>query len=333
MRAVLQRGFGGPDVLYVGETDAPTAAPGRVLIRVAAASVNRPDVVQREGHYPPPPGESPILGLDAAGTVEAVGADVTGFAPGDRVIALLPGGGYAELAAAPAGQVLKLPDRLSFAAGASIPETYITAYMNLFLYARLADGETVLLHGGGGGVTTAAIQLCQALVPRVRVLVTASPDKIERVAALGGVERVIDYKSEDFAAVALEHTAKRGVDVILDHLGGPYLERNIKTLAVGGRLALIGIMGGRQGELDLARVLTRRLSILGSVLRPRPLEEKADIVRAFARDVMPHFASGRIAPLVDRVYALDDVAAAHRDMEAGRRFGKLVLAVTAEGWA
>jgi putative PIG3 family NAD(P)H quinone oxidoreductase len=333
MRAVLQRGFGGPDVLYVGETDAPTAAPGRVLIRVAAASVNRPDVVQREGHYPPPPGESPILGLDAAGTVEAVGAGVTGFAPGDRVIALLPGGGYAELAAAPAGQVLKLPDRLSFAAGACVPETYITAYMNLFTYARLAGGETVLLHGGGGGVTTAAIQLCQALVPRARVLVTASPDKIERVAALGGVERVIDYKSEDFAAVALEHTAKRGVDVILDHVGGPYLERNIKTLAVGGRLALIGIMGGRQGELDLARVLTRRLSILGSVLRPRPLEEKADIVRAFARDVMPHFASGRIAPLVDRVYALDDVAAAHRDMEAGRRFGKLVLALTAEGWA
>lgn len=332
MKAVLQNGFGGADVLYVGETDAPEAAPGRVLIRVAAASVNRPDVVQREGHYPPPPGESPILGLDAAGTVEAVGEGVTGFAPGDRVVALLPGGGYAELAAAPAGQVLHLPENLSFAAGACIPETYITAYMNLFMNARLADGETVLLHGGGGGVTTAAIQLCRTLVPAAHVLVTASPGKIERVAALGGVERVIDYRSEDFAAVALEHTSKRGVDVILDHVGGPYLERNVKALAIGGRLALIGIMGGRKGELDLARVLTRRLAVLGSVLRPRTLEEKAEIVRAFARDVMPHFVSGRIAPLVDRVYALDDVAAAHRDMEAGRHFGKLVLAVTAEGW-
>lgn len=331
MRAVLQNGFGGADVLYVGEAEAPEAAPGRVLIRVAAASVNRPDIVQREGNYPPPPGESPILGLDAAGTIEAVGEGVTGFAPGDRVVALLPGGGYAELAAAPAGQVLPLPENLSFAAGACIPEAYITAYMNLFMNARLADGETVLLHGGGGGVTTAAIQLCRTLVPRARVLVTASPAKIERVAALGGVEHVIDYRNEDFAAAVLERTGKRGADVILDHVGGPYLERNVKALAVGGRLALIGIMGGRQGALDLARVLTRRLAILGSVLRPRSLDEKAGIVRAFARNVMPHFASGRITPLVDRVYALDDVAAAHRDMEAGRHFGKLVLAVTAEG--
>src|SRR5690606_30345915 len=231
--------FGGADVLYVGEAEAPEAAPGRVLIRVAAASVNRPDIVQREGNYPPPPGESPILGLDAAGTIEAVGDGVTGFAPGDRVVALLPGGGYAELAAAPAGQVLPLPENLSFAAGACIPEAYITAYMNLFMNARLADGETVLLHGGGGGVTTAAIQLCRTLVPRARVLVTASPAKIERVAALGGVEHVIDYRNEDFAAAVLERTGKRGADVILDHVGGPYLERNVKALAVGGRLALI----------------------------------------------------------------------------------------------
>jgi putative PIG3 family NAD(P)H quinone oxidoreductase len=293
--------------------------------------VNRPDIVQREGRYPPPPGESAVLGLDAAGTVEAVGEGVTDFARGDRVMALLAGGGYAEFAAAPAGQVLRIPERLSFAAAACIPETYITAYMNVFLYAKLADGETVLLHGGGGGVTTAAMQLCAVLAPRAHVLVTASPGKVERVAALGGVERVIDYRSEDFAAAVLEHTDKRGVDVILDHIGGPYLEKNVNALAVGGRLALIGIMGGRHAELDLARVLTRRLSILGSVLRPRALEEKAAIMRAFARDVLPHFASGRIAPLVDRIYALEDVAAAHRDLEAGRHFGKLVLAVTPDG--
>jgi putative PIG3 family NAD(P)H quinone oxidoreductase len=328
---VLQDGFGGADVLRIGEAAMPAAAPGRVLIRVAATSVNRPDIVQREGRYPPPPGESAVLGLDAAGTVEALGEGVTDFARGDRVMALLAGGGYAQYAAAPAGQVLRIPERLSFAAAACIPETYITAYMNVFLYAKLADGETVLLHGGGGGVTTAAMQLCAVLAPRAHVLVTASPGKVERVAALGGVERVIDYRSEDFAAAVLEHTDKRGVDVILDHIGGPYLEKNVKALAVGGRLAVIGIMGGRHAELDLARVLTRRLSILGSVLRPRALEEKAAIMRAFARDVLPHFASGRIAPLVDRIYALEDVAAAHRDLEAGRHFGKLVLAVTPDG--
>lgn len=326
MKAILQTGDGGPDVLEAGEADPPVAGPGRVLIQVHATSVNRPDAVQRQGHYPPPPGESPLLGLEAAGTVAAVGDGVTGFAPGERVFALLGGGGYAELAVAHAGHVMRMPSNLSFEQAACIAETYLTAYMNLFLYARLADGETVLLHGGGGGVTTAAMQIVKALAPRTRVLVTASTGKVARVAALGA-DLVIDYKQEDFVAAVLRYTEQRGVDVILDHLGALYLGQNIRALATGGRLALIGVMGGRKAELDLGRVLVNRLSILGSTLRPRPVDEKAAIIRRFEREVMPHFASGRLVPLIHHVYALEQAAEAHRAMEAGEHFGKLVLRV------
>jgi putative PIG3 family NAD(P)H quinone oxidoreductase len=322
----LLDGFGGPEVLKPGETAAPALAPGRVLIRVHATSVNRPDIVQRQGNYPPPPGESPLLGLEAAGVVEAVGAGVSGFQPGERVFALLGGGGYAELAAAHAGHVMRIPPNLSFEQAACICETYLTAYMNLFMYARLVDGETVLLHGGGGGVTTAAMQLVKALAPRARIIVTASAGKAERVATLGA-DLVIDYRKEDFADVVARYTDKRGVDVILDHLGGAYLAQNIRALAVGGRLAVIGVMGGRKGELDVGRVLVNRLSILGSVLRPRPVEEKAAIIRNFERDALPHFASGRIVPLIHRVYPLEQTSEAHRTMEASEHFGKLVLRV------
>ena len=327
MKAILLDGFGGPEVLKLKETEAPILGPGRVLIRVQATSVNRPDAVQRQGHYPPPPGESPVLGLEAAGTVEAVGAGVTDFSPGERVFALLGGGGYAELAVAHAGHVLKMPPNLSFEQAACICETYLTAYMNLFLYAELADGETVLLHGGGGGVTTAAMQLVKLLVPKTRVVVTASTGKVERVAALGA-DLVIDYKKEDFAEAVLRYTEQRGVDVVLDHLGGPYLAQNVRSLAVGGRLALIGVMGGRKGELDLGAVLVKRLRIIGSTLRPRPVAEKTAIIRSFEREAMPHFAAGRIAPLIHRVYPLEQAAEAHRTMEASEHFGKLVLRVT-----
>jgi putative PIG3 family NAD(P)H quinone oxidoreductase len=312
--------------LKPGTAADPMAGAGRVLIRVHATSVNRPDAVQRQGHYPPPPGESPILGLEAAGTVEAVGPDVHGLQRGERVFALLGGGGYAELAVAHAGHVLRIPPSLSFEQAACICETYLTAYMNLFLYARLADREAVLLHGGGGGVTTAAMQLTKTLRPRSRVLVTASPRKVERVAALGA-DLVIDYKAQDFSEAALAFTGGRGVDVILDHLGAAYLAQNVKALATGGRLALIGVMGGRKAELDLGRVLVQRLSIMGSTLRPRPVEEKTAIIRRFEQEVMPHFATGRIAPLIHHVYPLEQAAEAHRVMEASEHFGKLVLRV------
>ena len=326
MKAILLDGYGGPEVLKPGEADAPVAGPGRLLIRVRATSVNRPDVVQRQGHYPPPPGESPLLGLEAAGTVEALGAGVTGFAPGERVFALLGGGGYAELVSVDAGHVMRIPANLSFEQAACICETYLTAFMNLFLYARVADGETVLLHGGGGGVATAAMQLIKALAPRARVLVTASTGKVDRVRSLGA-DVVIDYKKEDFAEAVLRHTDQRGVDVILDHLGGSYLAQNVQSLAIGGRLSVIGVMGGRKAELDIGRVLVNRLSIIGSVLRPRPAAEKAAIIRAFERDVMPYFAAGRIAPLIHHVYPLEEAAEAHRAMEASEHFGKLVLRV------
>ncbi|HXS79103.1 MAG TPA: NAD(P)H-quinone oxidoreductase [Gammaproteobacteria bacterium] len=328
MKAIVLDGFGGPEVLKIGNVEAPTVGLSRVLIRVHATSVNRPDAIQRQGHYPPPPGDSPVLGLEAAGKVEALGADVASFKRGERVFALLGGGGYAELALAHAGHVMRIPESMSFEQAACICETYLTAYMNLFLYARLADGETVLLHGGGGGVTTAAMQLVKALAPRARVLVTASTGKVERVAALGA-DLVIDYKKEDFAEAVQRHTEKRGVDVILDHLGGSYLEKNVRSLAVGGRLAVIGVMGGRKAELDIGRVLANRLRILGSVLRPRPVAEKAAIVHAFERDVMPYFAAGRIVPLISHVYPLEQAAEAHRAMEAGDHFGKIVLRVAA----
>jgi putative PIG3 family NAD(P)H quinone oxidoreductase len=326
VKAIVLDGFGGPEVLKPGDVEAPVADPGRILIAVHATSVNRPDVIQRQGHYPPPPGESPVLGLEAAGTVEAIGADATGFARGERVFALLGGGGYAELASAHAGHVLRMPPSLSFEQAACICETYLTAYMNLFLYAQLGDDETVLVHGGGGGVATAAMQLVKALAPRARLLVTASTGKAERVKALGA-DVVIDYKTEDFADAVQRHTDKRGVDVILDHLGGAYLAPNVRSLAVGGRLAVIGVMGGRKAELDVGRVLANRLSILGSVLRPRPVAEKTAIVREFERNVMPYFAAGRIAPLIHHVYPLEQAAEAHRAMEAGEHFGKLVLRV------
>jgi putative PIG3 family NAD(P)H quinone oxidoreductase len=324
VKAVLLDGFGGPEVLKVGEAPEPVADAGRVLIRVVATSVNRPDAIQRQGHYPPPPGESPILGLEAAGTVLAVGPQVTGFTPGERVFALLGGGGYAQVAAAHAGHILRIPERMSFEQAACVCETYLTAYMNLFLNAQLRDTEAVLLHGGGGGVPTAAMQLCRTRAPNARVIVTASPGKLERVAALGA-DLVIDYRAEDFAAAVLRYTDQRGADVILDHLGGSYLAQNIKALAVGGRLALIGVMGGRKAELDLGRVLVQRLRIIGSVLRPRSVDEKAAIIRQFAQDVLPHLAAGTIVPLIHRVYPLEQAAEAHRAMEAGEHFGKLVL--------
>jgi putative PIG3 family NAD(P)H quinone oxidoreductase len=333
VKAILLDGFGGPEVMRLGEAPTPTPPQGCVTIRVGATSVNRPDCVQRQGNYPPPPGESPILGLDAAGTIEEVGTGVMGFSPGERVFALLGGGGYAEVAVAHAGHVLRIPEEMTIEQAACIPEVYLTAYMNVFGNARLADGETVLLHGGGGGVTTAAMQLCTVLAPRARVLVTASTGKVERVAALGaelGLDcKVIDYKREDFAEAVLRLTDKRGVNVILDHIGGAYLAQNLKSLAIGGRLALIGVMGGRKAELDLGRVLVQRITLVGSVLRPRAVDEKTALIRRFARDVLPHFAEGGITPLVDRVYPLAQAADAHRAMEAGEHFGKLVLKVSA----
>ncbi len=318
-------GFGGPEVLRIGEAEKPVPGEGQVLIEVAATSVNRPDIVQRLGNYPPPPGESDILGLEVAGTVVALGPGAGAPAIGERVIALVGGGGYAEYATAHAGHVMRISDALSFEQAACICETYITAYLNLFMLAELADGETVLLHGGGGGVNTAGLQLCKALVPASPVIVTASPGKVDRVRELGA-DLVIDYRSEDFAAVVHGYTKKAGAAVILDHIGGLYLEGNLRSLGIGGRLVLIGVMGGPKAEFNLARLMVKRQRIIGSVLRPRPIAEKAAIIEEFDRTVMPLFATGRIAPLIHEVYPIERVADAHRAMESSSHFGKLVLA-------
>lgn len=318
--------FGAAEVMRVDEIAAPVPAKGEVLIEVAATSVNRPDIVQRQGHYPPPPGQSEILGLECAGTVVEAGSGVGSPAVGDRVFALVGGGAYAELCVADAALTLPMPADMTFEQAACIAETYITAYLNLFRNANLADGESVLLHGGGGGVNTAAIQLLGALCPQSPVIVTASSGKLNRVARLGP-DLVIDYTSQDFAAEIARFTDSVGVDVILDHIGAAYLEQNLEALAIGGRLVVIGIMKGSDASLSLGRLMVRRQRIIGSVLRPRPKAEKAAIVADFAKTVMPLFAAGRIAPLIDSELPIEDVVAAHRRMEASEHFGKIVLRV------
>lgn len=326
MRAVLLSEHGSADVMRVGEAETPEPGRGQVLVAVRATSVNRPDILQREGRYPPPPGESAVPGLDIAGTIEALGPDVTGWRTGQRVAALVAGGGYAERALAYAGHVLEIPEGMSFEQAACVPEAYITAFLNVFELGRLADRETCLLHGGGGGVNTAALQLVKALTPGCRAAVTASPGKLDRVRALGA-DLVIDYRSEDFAARVREFTAGRGADVILDHIGASYFAQNLKALAVGGRLVIIAVMGGREVELDLAHLMVKRQTLIGSVLRPRPVDEKTRIIARFRETVMPLFAAERIEPLVDRVYALEDIAEAHRAMEASAHFGKIVISM------
>jgi putative PIG3 family NAD(P)H quinone oxidoreductase len=324
MKAILLDGFGGPEVMRVGEAERPSPAEGQVLIRVEATSVNRPDIVQRQGNYPAPKGDSEILGLEVAGTVEALGPGVSDRRAGERVMALVGGGGYAELALAHAGHVMPIPESMSFEEAACVCETYITAFLNVFRIGALRDGDAVLLHGGGGGVNTAAIQLCKALTPGARVIVTASPGKLDRVRSLGA-DRVIDYRSEDFAEAVKADTAGRGVQVILDHIGGPYLERNLKSLALGGRLVVIGVMGGGKADVNLALLMVKRQRIVGSVLRSRPIGEKSDIIRAFTDTVLPHLADRDIVPLVDRVFPLEQAADAHRHMERSAHFGKIVL--------
>lgn len=326
MKAVLLDGFGGADVLRIGEVERPVPRPGQVLIEVAATSVNRPDIIQRQGNYPPPKGESEILGLDVAGTIAELGAGVGGWKVGDRVMGLVAGGGYAEYATADAGHLIAVPESMSFAEAACIPEVYITAFLNVFKIGGFKEGLTVLLHGGGGGVNTAAVQLCRTLVPEANIIVTASPGKIERVSALGA-DLVIDYTSTDFAAAVRAYTNGRGADLIVDHIGAEYLAANMKALAVGGTLVLIGVMGGAKAELNLALLMVKRQRIIGSVLRARPVEEKARIIAEFARTALPHLADRTIVPLIHEMLPLEAVRQAHETMERSAHFGKIVLTV------
>jgi len=290
MKAVLMDGFGGLDVLKVGEIDRPAPKENEVLIKVAATTINRPDLVQREGKYPPPPGDSEILGLEVAGTIEAIGNDVTGWKVGQRVMALVGGGGYAEYAVAYANHVMPIPESMSFEEAACVCESYITAFLNVFMIGGLQDGQTAILHGGGGGVNTAAIQLAKALTPNAKLIVTAHPSKIDRVKGLGA-DLVIDFtQTPDFTEAVKEFTNKKGVDVILDHVGAKYLAPNMNSLGYKGKLVIIGIISGIKAELNLALMMVKRQQIIGSVLRSRPVSEKGEIIAEFTKTALPKFA-------------------------------------------
>jgi len=326
MKAITLREFGGPEMMQFSTVDIPSPGNDQILVKVVNTSVNRPDVIQRQGNYPPPPGDSEILGLEIAGVVESTGANASRFKPGDRVVALVGGGGYAEYALALEAHCMSIPKSVSFEQAACICETYITAYLNLFMLGELQGKKSVLIHGGGGGVATAAIQLSKALSPETEVIVTASNAKLDRVRDQGA-DHVIDYREQAFADEIRRITEKRGVDVILDHIGAQYLEANMKSLALAGTLMLIGVMGGIKAELNLATMMVKRQRIIGSVLRSRPIMEKAAIIDQFETTVMPLFAAGKIEPLISARFPLQDAAAAHQMMEQGGHFGKIVLTV------
>jgi putative PIG3 family NAD(P)H quinone oxidoreductase len=326
MRAVLMDGFGGPEVLRLGEAPRPESGPGQVLIRIAATSVNRADLQQRAGNYPPPPGESEILGLEVAGVIEELGEGVTEWRVGDRVMTLVGGGGYAEYAVAPASTLLPVPDGLDLMQAAAITEVWITAYLNVFREAGLRPGETLLVHGGASGVGTAAIQLAKALGPSPVIVTVGSEDKAAACKALGA-DHAILYKSEDFSKRALELTEGRGANVILDHIGGKYLEPNLACLALYGRLVIIGLLGGAKAELNIGRLMVKRQRIIGSVLRARPVKEKAEIATAFRDQVLPRFVTGELRPVIHAVLPLEDARRAHELMAANANTGKLVLQV------
>lgn len=330
MRAIGISRPGGPEVLTPTTRPLPVPGPNEILIRVAAAGVNRPDALQRAGAYDPPPGASDLPGLEAAGTIAAIGPGVTAWVPGDRVTALLPGGGYADYAVTHEDHALPVPARLSLPEAAALCETFFTVWTNVFERGRLQAGETFLVHGGTSGIGTTAIQL--AALRGARVLATAgSPEKCAACVDLGA-ERGIDYRHEDFVAVARELTGGRGVDLILDMVGGTYLARDIRALAPEGRLVMIAHLTGAKAELNFAQVMVKRLTITGSTLRPQSIEAKARIAAALRREVWPHLESGRLRPVMDRIFPLEEAAAAHARMESSAHIGKIVLAVEdAEG--
>jgi NADPH2:quinone reductase len=323
MRHIAMTAPGGPEVLTLATGPVPRPAAGEVLIRVAAAGINRPDILQRTGNYPPPPGASPILGLEVSGAVAALGPEVTGLNEGDEVCALVAGGGYAEYCVAPAPQCLPVPKGVSLVDAAGLPETIFTVWSNVFDRGRLGRGESFLVHGGSSGIGTTAIQLAHAF--GARVFATAgSPEKCAVCRDLGA-ERAIDYRQEDFVAVLKEATQGRGVDVILDMVGGPYVEKNLRSLAPEGRLVQIAFLQGSKVSVDLAHLMVRRQTLTGSTLRPRPVADKAAIARNLRDKVWPLIEAGKVRPVIDRTFPLAEAAAAHRLMESSTHIGKILL--------
>ena len=325
MRAIEITQPGKPDVLQPCERPQPQLKPGEVLIRVHAAGINRPDVLQRLGQYPVPPGASDLPGLEVAGEIVDGDLKDSGFSKGDLVCALVQGGGYAEYCAAPIDQCLPLPQGVSALEGATLPETFFTVWSNVFMRAHLSEGETLLVQGGSSGIGVTAIQIATALGHRV-FATAGSDDKCRAIEALGA-ERGINYRSEDFVAVVKELTGGKGVDVILDMVAGDYVPREIDCLADDGRLAIIALLGGAKANVDLGQVLRRRLTVTGSTLRPRPVAFKAEIARQLRERVWPLFAEGKIKPVIHRIYPLEQAAAAHALMESSTHVGKIVLQV------
>jgi len=316
---------GGPEVLVPIERPVPQPGHGEVLIKVQAAAVNRPDVMQRKGQYPPPPGASDIPGLEIAGTVAAAGPGVDRFKVGDAVCGLVAGGGYATYCVAPAVQCLPVPKGLSMVEAAAIPETFMTVWPNLFERGRLQGGESVLVHGGSSGIGTTAIQLASAA--GARVFATAgSKAKCDACVSLGA-ERGIDYKSEDFVAVVKQLTQGKGVDVVIDIIGAEYFAKNLDVLGVEGRLVQIATQSGLKAEINLLAVMQKRLHLSGSTLRPRPIQDKARIARLLEEHAWPLFETGRIKPVIDSTYPLAKAAEAHARMDSSQHIGKIVLTV------
>ena len=325
MKVIEIREPGGPEVLVPAERPRPSPGPGEVLIQVAAAGVNRPDVMQRLGRYPPPPGASDIPGLEVAGIVEEVGPGVDTCRRGDRVCALVSGGGYAESCVSPAPQCLPVPRGLDFVDAAAIPETFFTVWTNVFERGHLQPGESLLVHGGSSGIGTTAIQLGRAFGARV----FATAGSVEKCAACErlGAEGAVNYRETDFVAAVKEATGGRGVDVILDMVGGEYVPRNLDLLTTDGRLVQIAFMGGAKVQVNLLQIMQRRLILTGSTLRPRSVAEKGAIARALHERVWPLLEAGTVKPIIYQTFPLRDAAQAHRVLESGAHIGKLVLVV------
>ncbi|WCH92398.1 NAD(P)H-quinone oxidoreductase [Streptomyces moderatus] len=323
MHAITIPEPGGPEALVWDEVPDPVAGEGEVLVEVVAGAVNRADILQRQGFYNPPPGTSPYPGLECSGRIAEVGPGVSGWAVGDEVCALLAGGGYAEKVAVPAGQLLPLPKGLSLTQAAALPEVVCTVWSNVFMVAHLRPGETLLVHGGSSGIGTMAIQLAKAVGAKVAVT-AGSSQKLDRCAELGA-DVLINYREQDFVEEIKKATDGAGADVILDNMGAKYLDRNVQTLAVNGRLAIIGMQGGIKGELNIGALLGKRGAISATSLRARPLAEKAAIVAAVREHVWPLLDAGHVRPVVDRELPMNEAAEAHRVVEESGHVGKVLL--------
>jgi putative PIG3 family NAD(P)H quinone oxidoreductase len=323
MHAITISEPGGPEVLVWDEVPDPVPGEGEVLVEVAASAVNRADILQRQGFYDPPPGASRHPGLECSGRIAALGPGVSGWAVGDEVCALLSGGGYAEKVAVPAGQLLPVPAGVDLKQAAALPEVTCTVWSNVFMVAHLRPGETLLVHGGSSGIGTMAIQLARAAGAKVAVT-AGTKEKLERCAELGA-EILVNYREQDFVEEVRRATGGAGADVILDNMGAKYLDRNVRALAVNGRLAIIGMQGGAKGELNIGALLSKRAAISATSLRARPLGEKAAIVAAVREHVWPLLADGHVRPVVDREVPMSDAATAHRLVEESGHIGKVLL--------